>query len=54
VIRLGSSDANGEALRELGSKTDDGSLLSRVVFSEIQKTSDFEVEFRLRKTVQNP
>jgi hypothetical protein len=49
--RLLSSEANGEALRELGLKTPD--LWARLVFAEINKTSDFEVEFEVQAEVQN-
>lgn len=54
TIRLSSAEANGYDLAELGAKNDGGTVLSRLVFAEIAKSSDFEVEFRLTKTVQNP
>jgi hypothetical protein len=51
--RLLSSEANGESLRELGLKTSAASLYARLVYAEINKTSDFEVKFEVTGTVQN-
>jgi len=53
-IRLLSTEANGNALRELGLLTGAGDLYARLVFAEINKTSDFEVEFEVTAEVQNP
>lgn len=54
VIRVKSGEANGEALRELGTKDSSGELEDRFTFSEINKTSDFEIEFRVKQKVRNP
>ena len=52
-IRLDTTEANGSDLAEIGAVDGSGTLLSRLVFAEIAKTSDFELEFVVRKTVQN-
>jgi hypothetical protein len=53
-MRVLSTEANGSALRELGLYTGGGALYARIAFAEINKTSDFEVEFEVTATVQNP
>ena len=53
-IRLLTSEANNLDLRELGLLTPADELYFRLVFAEIPKTSDFEVEFEVTATVQNP
>ena len=53
VIRLSTTEANGYALTELGSNDVDSNLLARLTFVEINKTSDFEVEFTLTKKTRN-
>lgn len=53
TIRLSTTEANGNDLTELGTFDDDGDLQARLTHSEIPKTSDFEVEYRLTKTVVN-
>lgn len=54
TIRLSSTEANGNDLTELGTFESDGDLHSRLTHSEIPKTSDFEVEYRLTEKVVNP
>lgn len=53
TIRLSTTEANGVDLTELGTFDGDGDLQARLTHSEIPKTSDFEVEYRLTKTVVN-
>lgn len=52
-MRLLSTEANGTDLRELGLFTGAGSMYARIVFAEIAKTSDFEVEFEVTAEVRN-
>lgn len=53
TIRLSTSDANGNDLTEVGTFDTDGDLQARLTHSEIRKTDDFEVEYRLSETVVN-
>jgi hypothetical protein len=53
-IRLLASEANNNDLRELGLLTAADELYFRLVFAEIPKTSDFEVEFEVTANVRNP
>lgn len=52
-MRVLSNEANGEALRELGLFAG-SSMYARIAYAEINKTSDFEVEYEVRATVNNP
>lgn len=53
-MRVLSTEANNNDLRELGLFTGAGSLYARIVYAEIPKTSDFEVEYEVTATVKNP
>lgn len=52
-LRLGTVDANDEDLTELGIYTDDGRLLNRIVYADIHKTDDFEIQFEVDVEVSN-
>ncbi len=52
--RLGSGDANGSLLAEVGVKTAGGSLLSRKTFLQLEKNETIEVEFEILYRVRNP
>lgn len=52
-MRVLSNEANGSSLRELGLFTGGGSMYSRIVYAEIPKTNDFEVEYEVTATVKN-
>lgn len=54
TVRLDTTEANNQSIEELGSLDSSDVLLSRLIFSPIDKTSDFEIEFRLKKTARNP
>lgn len=52
-MTLGTAEANGSALAEVGTKDASGNLEDRIVHSEINKTSDIEVEYRIKETAYN-
>lgn len=53
TIRLGTTEGNGSDLREVGTKDSAGDLEDRITFAAVTKTSDFEVEFRLKQITEN-
>lgn len=53
VIRLTTSEANGNDLTEVGTFESDDTLQARITHAAIQKTSDFEVEYRLTEKAVN-
>ncbi len=53
VVRLTTSEANGLDLTEVGAVESDDTLQARVTHAAIQKTSDFEVEYRLTERAVN-
>jgi len=53
IERLGSGEANGNDIAELGQHTSDDTLLSRVVIEPISKTSSFDLRVRHRLSAEN-
>lgn len=51
---LGTSENNGDTLREAGGENDASELESRLVHSDLDKTSSIEVTYRLKHTIKNP
>jgi alpha-D-ribose 1-methylphosphonate 5-triphosphate synthase subunit PhnI len=47
------SQANGETIEELGLRNADGDLLARFVVPPLEKTTDFEFQFRVRSRRRN-
>lgn len=53
-MRLLTTDANGVDLQELGLFNGAGEMWARIVYADIRKTNDFEIEFEVSAEVQNP
>ena len=53
TITVGSSEANGNDLQEVGlfNASSGGTMLNRITFTKISKTSDIEVKFEIKITV---
>lgn len=51
---LGTSENNGDTLREVGVENGSGEFQARIVHADLDKTSDLEVEYRLTETTVNP